>query len=44
MLKHNFLKVILGILIVTLTSLFSSAFLDNASAEVPKNVIIIMKS
>src|SRR5687768_7139448 len=42
MLKHNFLKVILGILVVTLTSLFSSAFLDNASAEVPKNVIIIM--
>ncbi len=42
MLKHNFLKVTLGILIVTLTGLISSAFLDSASAQATRNVIIIM--
>ena len=42
MLKHKFLKVALGVLVVTLTSLVSSAFLDNSSAQAPKNIIIIM--
>src|SRR5688572_6225763 len=42
MLKHNFLKVTLGILVVTLTGLISSAFLDSASAQAAPNVIIIM--
>jgi N-acetylglucosamine-6-sulfatase len=42
MLKHNFLKVTLGVLVFTLTSLVSSAFLDNSSAQAPKNIIIMM--
>lgn len=42
MLKHNFLKVTLGILVVTLTGLTSSAFLEDASAQATRNVIIIM--
>src|SRR5687768_4896714 len=42
MLKPNFLKVIFGVLLVTLISLFSSAFLDSAAAQAPRNVIIIM--
>lgn len=42
MLKHNFLKVTLGTLIVTLTSLISLAFQDGTSAQTAPNVIIIM--
>jgi hypothetical protein len=41
MLRHNFLTATLGVL-VTLTVLTSPPFLDVASAQVTKNVIIIM--
>lgn len=42
MIKHNFLKVALGVLVITLTGLVSSAFVGNTSAQAPKNVIIMM--
>src|SRR5215216_1221740 len=42
MLKHNFLKVTLGVLVVTLSGFVSLAFPESSSAQVMKNVVIIM--
>jgi arylsulfatase A-like enzyme len=42
MLKPNFLKLVLGILVITLAIPTSSAFVEDASAQATKNVVIIM--
>jgi len=42
MLKHNFLKVALGVLVVILSGFVSLAFPESSSAQAPKNVIIMM--
>ena len=42
MLKHNFLKLVLGILVIGLAIPTSSASVEEASAQATKNVVIIM--